>query len=79
MLPQIVAHRGDTEHFPENSLPAFEAAWRRGITHVEFDVQLSADGVPFVIHDASLDRTTRATGDVRLLMSGSLASTPSSS
>ena len=72
MLPQIVAHRGDTEHFPENSLPAFEAAWRRGIAHVEFDVQLSADGVPFVIHDARLDRTTRATGDVRLLLSGQL-------
>jgi glycerophosphoryl diester phosphodiesterase len=72
MLPQIVAHRGDTEHFPENSLPAFEAAWRRGIVHVEFDVQLSADGVPFVIHDASLDRTTQATGDLRLLMSGQL-------
>lgn len=72
MLPQIVAHRGDAEHFPENSLPAFESAWRRGIAHVEFDVQLSADGVPFVIHDASLDRTTRATGDVRLHMSGLL-------
>jgi glycerophosphoryl diester phosphodiesterase len=72
MLPAIVAHRGDAEHFPENSLPALEAAWRRGIVHVEFDVQLSADGVPFVIHDASLERTTRGTGDVRLLMSGQL-------
>ena len=72
MLPQIVAHRGDTEHFPENSLPALEVAWRRGLGHVEFDVQLSADGVPFVIHDASLDRTTRVTGDIRLMMSGQL-------
>ncbi len=68
----IVAHRGDAEHFPENSLPALESAWRRGFSHVEFDVQLSADGVPFVIHDASLERTTRATGDVRLMMSGQL-------
>jgi glycerophosphoryl diester phosphodiesterase len=72
MPPQIVAHRGDAEHFPENSLPALEAAWRRGISHVELDVQLSADGVPFVIHDTSLDRTTRGTGDVRLMMSGQL-------
>ncbi len=72
MLPTIVAHRGDAEHFPENTLPALEAAWRRGIAHVEFDVQLSADGVPFVIHDASLGRTTRSAGDVRLLMSGQL-------
>ena len=35
-------------------------------------MQLSADGVPFVIHDASLERTTRGTGDVRLTMSGQL-------
>jgi glycerophosphoryl diester phosphodiesterase len=72
MLPAIVAHRGDAEHFPENSLPALESAWRHGITHVEFDVQLSADGVPFLIHDASLERTTGCAGDVRLTMSGQL-------
>jgi glycerophosphoryl diester phosphodiesterase len=72
MLPEIVAHRGDAEHFPENSIPALEAAWRRGIAHVEFDVQLSADGIPFVIHDASLERTTHATGDIRLTRSGQL-------
>ena len=72
MLPAIVAHRGDAEHFPENTLPALEAAWRHGIMHVEFDVQVSADGVPFVIHDTALERTTRSAGDVRLLMSGQL-------
>jgi glycerophosphoryl diester phosphodiesterase len=72
MQPQIVAHRGDAEHFPENSLPALEAAWRRGLEFAEFDVQLSADGVPFVIHDASLERTTRGAGDVRFMMSGQL-------
>lgn len=71
MLPAIVAHRGDAEHFPENSLPALAAAWRR-LQFAEFDVQLSADGVPFVIHDASLERTTRGAGDVRLMMSGQL-------
>ncbi|MGH8197692.1 MAG: glycerophosphodiester phosphodiesterase family protein [Steroidobacteraceae bacterium] len=72
MTLTIVAHRGDAEHFPENSLPAIEAAWRRGLRYVEFDLQVSADGVPYVIHDASLKRTTRAAGDVRLLMSGQL-------
>jgi len=71
-LPEIVAHRGDAEHFPENSLPGLEAAWRLGLRHAEFDVQLSADGVPYVIHDASLDRTTSSTGDLRLMMSGQL-------
>lgn len=72
MLPTIVAHRGDAEHFPENSLPAIEAAWRRGLSRVEFDVQLSADGVPYLSHDANLERTTGATGDLRLMKSGQL-------
>lgn len=71
MLPAIVAHRGDAEHHPENSLPALAAAWRR-LEFAEFDVQLSADGVPFVIHDAGLERTTGSAGDVRLTMSGQL-------
>jgi glycerophosphoryl diester phosphodiesterase len=72
MLPTIVAHRGDAENFPENTLPAIESAWRHGFVHAELDVQLSADGVPFVIHDASLERTTGCAGDVRLMMSGQL-------
>lgn len=71
-IPEIVAHRGDAEHFPENTLPALEAAWRLGLRHVEFDVQLSADSVPYVIHDASLERTTSSAGDLRLMHSGQL-------
>ncbi len=71
MTPAVVAHRGDAEHFPENSLPALAAAWRQ-VEFAEFDVQLSADGVPFVIHDTGLERTTRGAGDVRLMMSGQL-------
>jgi glycerophosphoryl diester phosphodiesterase len=70
--PEIVAHRGDAEHFPENTLPALESAWNGGLRHVEFDVQVSADGVPYLLHDASLDRTTHATGDLRLRTSGQL-------
>ncbi|MGQ0429746.1 MAG: glycerophosphodiester phosphodiesterase family protein [Gammaproteobacteria bacterium] len=72
VVPEIVAHRGDAEHFPENTLPALEAALRLGLRHVEFDVQLSADSVPYVIHDASLERTTRGVGDIRLMRSGQL-------
>ncbi|MGH8249627.1 MAG: glycerophosphodiester phosphodiesterase family protein [Steroidobacteraceae bacterium] len=72
MTPEIVAHRGDAEHFPENSLPGLESAWRHGLRYVEFDVQLSADGVPYVVHDASLERTTSAAGDLRFLNSGQL-------
>jgi glycerophosphoryl diester phosphodiesterase len=71
-IPEIVAHRGDAEHFPENTLPALEAAWKGGLRHVEFDVQLAADGVPYLIHDAALERTTHATGDLRMMHSGQL-------
>lgn len=71
-VPEIVAHRGDAEHFPENTLPAFESAWGNGLHCVEFDVQLAADGVPYVIHDASLERTTHTTGDLRMMASGQL-------
>jgi glycerophosphoryl diester phosphodiesterase len=71
-IPEIVAHRGDAEHFPENTLPALDSAWQHGLRYVEFDVQLCADGVPYVIHDPSLDRTTRSTGDLRLMTSGQL-------
>jgi len=70
--PEIVAHRGDTEHFPENTLPALESAWRNGVMWAEFDVQLAADGVPYMIHDSSLERTTHTTGDLRLMASGQL-------
>lgn len=71
-IPEIVAHRGDAEHFPENTLPGLESAWRHGLRYLEFDVQLAADGVPYLIHDASLERTTNAVGDLRMMSSGQL-------
>jgi glycerophosphoryl diester phosphodiesterase len=66
-LPELVAHRGNAAEFPENTLPALASALDAGIAWVELDVQLSADGVPFVIHDARLERTTRSRGDLRQL------------
>jgi glycerophosphoryl diester phosphodiesterase len=60
----VVAHRGCSEEAPENTLPAFERAIAGGIEIVECDVHLSRDGVPVVIHDATLDRTTDARGAV---------------
>jgi glycerophosphoryl diester phosphodiesterase len=59
-----VAHRGYATVAPENTLPAFAAAVRAGATHVEFDVRTTADGVPVVIHDRTVDRTTDGTGHV---------------
>lgn len=56
-LPHIVAHRGNAAEYPENTLPALRAALELGIRFVEFDVQLSADHVPILLHDADLRRT----------------------
>ncbi|NMO54121.1 glycerophosphodiester phosphodiesterase [Actinoplanes sp. TBRC 11911] len=63
-MMERVAHRGYSAVAPENTLPAFAAAIRGGATFVEFDVRTTADGIPVVIHDRTLDRTTTGTGDV---------------
>lgn len=55
--PSIVAHRGASALAPENTLAAFRAGIAAGSDGAEFDVQLAADGVPVVIHDATLKRT----------------------
>jgi glycerophosphoryl diester phosphodiesterase len=60
----VVAHRGHSAVAPENTLPAFTSAVRAGATFVEFDVRTTADGVPVVIHDRTVDRTTDGTGNI---------------
>ncbi|MEJ7639661.1 MAG: glycerophosphodiester phosphodiesterase family protein, partial [Singulisphaera sp.] len=64
--PVLVAHRGDSAHAPENTLAAAQRAWDEGADAWELDVQLSRDGVPVVLHDESLVRTT----DVRTRFAG---------
>lgn len=63
-----LAHRGgasaDAPAAVENSLRAFEAAWRLGFTHMETDVHTTADGVLIAFHDTVLDRVTDAAGAV---------------
>jgi glycerophosphoryl diester phosphodiesterase len=59
-----IAHRGGAALRPENTLAAFDHAATLGVHGFECDVHLSRDGVPMVIHDATLDRTTNATGPV---------------
>lgn len=56
--PQLIAHRGWPARYPENSLPGLSAALTAGARFLEFDVQLAGDGVPLVIHDDNLARTT---------------------
>lgn len=61
----VWGHRGASGDAPENTLAAFRLAAEQGADGVELDVQLSADGVPVVIHDETLDRTTDGTGPVK--------------
>ncbi len=56
-LPLILGHRGASTHAPENTLAAFARALSDGADGIEFDVRLSRDGIPVVIHDATLTRT----------------------
>jgi glycerophosphoryl diester phosphodiesterase len=63
--PVIIAHRGDKNHAPENTVAAFAMAADKGAPAVEFDVKLTADGRVVVLHDATLDRTTDGTGKLR--------------
>jgi glycerophosphoryl diester phosphodiesterase len=67
-----VAHRGYSSVAPENTLPALVAAGPAGATLVEFDVRTTADGVPVVIHDRTVDRTTNGAGAVWELTAGEI-------
>lgn len=60
----IIAHRGASGYAPENTLPAMRLAKQLGAQWVEFDVTLSADGVPIVFHDKTLRRTTNGRGAI---------------
>ncbi len=64
LYPRIIAHRCGGALAPENSLAGLAIAARIGCRAVEFDVMLSADGVPILIHDETLERTTTGTGRV---------------
>lgn len=54
---QLYAHRGASQRYPENTLEAFAEAMRLDVDGIELDIHATADGVPVVIHDVSLNRT----------------------
>ncbi len=58
----VIAHRGASAYFPENTIPAFEAAIEMNADMIELDVLLSKDNVPVVFHDESLDQKTDGKG-----------------
>lgn len=63
-LPPLIAHRCGGNRAPENTLAGLRAAAALGCRAVEFDVMLSADGTPVLIHDETLERTTNGVGRV---------------
>jgi glycerophosphoryl diester phosphodiesterase len=64
MLPLIYAHRGSSALHPENTLRAFRHALTVGVGGIELDVHATVDGIPVVIHDRDVKRTTDGSGYV---------------
>ncbi len=60
----IAGHRGDRAHYPENTLPALQGVLDSDFDFVETDIQLTADGVPVLFHDLTVERTTNGHGAV---------------
>lgn len=63
--PIVLGHRGCAGEVPENTLPSFERALLQGAAILETDVHITRDGVPVLIHDPTVDRTTDGGGAVR--------------
>lgn len=64
-IPPVIGHRGAASRAPENTLAGLRAAAALAVRMVEFDAKLSADGVPVLMHDDTLNRTTDGRGAVR--------------
>jgi glycerophosphoryl diester phosphodiesterase len=64
IVPQLVAHRGYSSRFPENTLLGIEQAFQAGACYVECDVQLTRDEVPVLFHDSELTRVCGAPGNI---------------
>ncbi len=70
--PLVIAHRGGSGLWPENTLYAFERAAAMGVDVIELDVRATADGALVVMHDATVDRTTGGSGRVGEMTLGEL-------
>lgn len=68
----VAGHRGDSQHFKENTMTAFISAYEKGADMIETDVRLTRDLVPVLMHDESVDRTTDGCGKVRDMTLGEL-------
>jgi len=63
--PLLMAHRGNRKLFPENTIAAFQQAIQDGADIIETDLHLSADGEFICIHDATVDRTTNGSSEIK--------------
>jgi glycerophosphoryl diester phosphodiesterase len=63
--PILIAHRGYSGKYPENTLMAYQAAYQHGARYMELDIQLTKDAVPVLHHDASLQRMSGQDFDIR--------------
>lgn len=70
--PRLCAHRGLSLACPENTLPAFSAAMVSGVHELELDIWTSADGVPVICHDETVDRTTNGQGRINEMSWGTI-------
>ena len=62
--PLVIGHRGASAYAPMNTIPAFQLAADQGADGIEFDVWLSKDGIPVILHDLEVDGTTNGHGRV---------------
>ena len=73
MRPFVISHAACGGHAPENTLAGVRAALEIGADAIEIDVQASADGIPVLMHDLTLDRTTSGKGDLSSFTAAQLA------
>ena len=64
---RLVSHRGYNAIAPENTMSAFQKAYEYGYKYVETDITFTADGVPVLLHDDSIDRTSNGSGKIASL------------
>ena len=62
---KVLGHRGYSGEYPENTMLAFQKAFETGCDGVELDVQLSKDGIPVIMHDEAVDRTSDGKGLIK--------------
>jgi glycerophosphoryl diester phosphodiesterase len=60
----VIGHRGNRAHAPENTIESLAQAVAAGADAIEFDIRVTADGIPVVHHDPTLTRTTNGTGEI---------------